>query len=39
MKEIDLINLRVDLQEQAFSLLDQGKDKEAGECMIESAEL
>ena len=30
MKEIDLINLRADLQEQAFSLLDQGKDKEAG---------
>ena len=39
MMEIDLINLRVDLQEQAFSLFDQGKDKEASECMLKSAEL
>ena len=39
MKEIDLINLQADLQEQAFSLFDQGKDKEASECMLKSAEL
>ena len=39
MKEINLINLRVDLQEQAVSLFDQGKDKEASECMLKSAEL
>ena len=39
MKDIDLINLRVDLQEQAISLFDQGKDKEASECMLKFAEL
>ena len=38
-KEISLVDIRVNLHEQAFVLFEQGKDEEAFECMLKSAKM